>query len=120
MGMMKNFIIFIILTFFGYGCITYGEYAHQLLELQKRPGRDYIQSHPNLSPFKRIAIENGFVIVGMTADEVVFAIGEPYRTVSSGLSDMWVYYGAGLHGKLFLTRCLYFRDGKLVKIQTFK
>ena len=56
--------------------------------------RHYLENHPDLSPDKSLAMHHGYIINGMTAEEVNLVLGEPtFREGDPATSNKarWVY-----------------------------
>ena len=68
--MNKKYLVLFILLFFVGSCAS-------TLSLR----RNYIMTHPYLTPVEKQAVLRGDVIIGMDINTVIFVLGEPYRAV---------------------------------------
>jgi len=89
----------------------------------KQPNpQSYVKSHPQLSNKFKQAILSNKLIIGMSKDDVIAVMGEPYDwdkhiTITQwGRSEQWAYYGySGTIPKYFI----YFDNDKLSSIQKY-
>jgi hypothetical protein len=95
------------------GCIAAGAGAAAGAAVSSGPpseeAKKYVRTH-ELEPRIARAIEGGYLVAGMTPQQVEFLRGEPDRTESKNGRTIWIYDPSDINEVR-----LAFRDGELVE-----
>jgi len=113
-AIVKTLLVFVICsTFFLSGCAD--------LSKAKQPDpHGYVKIHPQLSEKFKQAILNRQLIIGMSKDDVIAVMGEPFEfdkhitTTRWNRSEQWVYNNGGTP-----TYYIYFDNDKLSAVQKY-
>lgn len=115
-------VIFCLFALFASGCATLDTANYNFMP-SKESRLAYLDANPVTDPLIKNAVENGKIVLGMTAEQVRATYGEPCVSTNKG-HEVWVYayYGRSSYRKSYVcvgNERFMFKDGRVAYLNEY-